>query len=237
MIERIADGRTDLVFLCIGGDVPPPGDAHDLALLMSHCAYYGDVSAIRHLLAHGATLPMLGADLGLNAAAFHGHWRLCEFLLEQGAEVDAVLPATGETALHSACSAGDGLAHERVVEVLLAHGADTARVTLPDAPTGAYMRDARTRAETALHRAAAGAGAGTVALLLAAGARVDARDAHGDTPLAWASWHRRPDAILRLLCFGSHAIRPDRRPMAENLLGVPHGGRPPSIRADPRSRS
>jgi hypothetical protein len=38
------------------------------------------------------------------------------------------------------------------------------------------------------------------------GAAVDARDAHGDTPLGWASWHQRPGAVLRLLCYGEHSI-------------------------------
>ena len=31
---------------------------------------------------------------------------------------------------------------------------------------------------------------------------IDARDANGDTPLSWASWHLRPRAILRLLTYG-----------------------------------
>jgi hypothetical protein len=39
-------------------------------------------------------------------------------------------------------------------------------------------------------------------MLLGAGARLDAKDNHGDSPLAWASWHLRPRSILRLLCYG-----------------------------------
>jgi ankyrin repeat protein len=70
------------------------------------------------------------------------------------------------------------------------------------------MRDARTRGETPLHRAAAFAGEATIAALLAAGADPAARDAAGDTPLSWASWHLRPAAVLRLLCHGEHTINP-----------------------------
>ena len=61
-------------------------------------------------------------------------------------------------------------------------------------------------------------------MLLAAGARVDARDANGDTPLGWASWYGRPDAVLRRLCYGEHAIRPGRASMRVSLLGRPRGG-------------
>ena len=61
-------------------------------------------------------------------------------------------------------------------------------------------------------------------LLLAAGARHDACDANGDTPLGWASCYGRPDPILRKLLHGEHRIHPDRRPMAASLLGWPRGG-------------
>jgi len=59
------------------------------------CAYYGDVTAVRLLLDRGETLATLGEDLGLNGAAFHGHWRLVEFLLEQGADPNFRDPETG----------------------------------------------------------------------------------------------------------------------------------------------
>jgi hypothetical protein len=29
-----------------------------------------------------------------------------------------------------------------------------------------------------------------------AGARIDAKDMHGDSPLTWASWHLRPDSTV-----------------------------------------
>jgi ankyrin repeat protein len=186
-------------------------------------AYYGDVSALRFLLDRGESLAALGPDRGLNAAAFHGHWQLCEFLLESGAEVGWMDADTGETPLHSALCTADRDRHDLVVRVLLAHGADPNRATRPGVPTGSFMRDCRTKGETPLHRAAAFGTEETVDLLLAAGARIDARDANGETPLGWASWYGRPDGVLRKLCYGEHAIRPGRQPMRVSLLGRPHG--------------
>lgn len=78
------------------------------------------------------------------------------------------------------------------------------------AEAGAFMRDCRTKGATPLHRAAAFGSERVVAALLEAGAVVDAGDAAGDTPLAWASWHTRPDAVLRLLGYGELHVRPDR---------------------------
>ena len=75
-----------------------------------------------------------------------------------------------------------------MVEILLAAGANLNAVTRPGVATGCFMRDARTRGESALHRAAAFGSAAAIEALLRAGARKDLRDAHGDSPLSWASW-------------------------------------------------
>ena len=56
--------------------------------LIKWCAYYGDVSAIRFLVGKGESLESLGENLGLNEAVFHGHWQLCQFLIEHGANVN-----------------------------------------------------------------------------------------------------------------------------------------------------
>ena len=191
---------------------------------MQWCAYYGDVSAIRFLLGRGESLTSLGDNLGLNDAAFHGHWRLCEFLLEQGADVNHGAAGTGETPLHGALCTPQRTAHDLVVRVLLERGADPNSVTAAGAETAAFMRDCRTRRETPLHRAAAFGTEETVDLLLRAGAARAAKDVNGDTPLAWASWYGRPDAVLRRLCYGQFSIHPDRVPMREALLGRPREG-------------
>lgn len=212
LIDRIAAGRTDLVF-----ELPAGAGASQL----QWCAYYGDVSALRHLLAHGASLQQLGSDLGLNGAAFHGHWQLCQFLLEHGASATAALPDTGETPLHAALCNDDRTRYDAVIKVLLQHGADVHAATIAGVATGAFMRDCRTKGETPLHRAAACGGAATIQMLLDAGARPETPDAHGDSALAWASWYRRPADILRLLCYGAHRIHPARQPLRANLVGGP----------------
>jgi uncharacterized protein len=221
VIDRIADGRTDLVFDYLAEGHPATSKDKDGTSLINWCAYYGDVSAIKFLLAKGECLESLGDNLGLDAAAFHGHWRLCQFLIENGADVNLPSPDTGETPLHAAMSSTRP-AQNLVARVLLANGADPNRATKPSIETGAFMRDCRTRAETPLHRAAAFAAEGTIQLLLDAGARVDAKDMNGDSPLTWASWFQRPDSILRKLCYGSFSIHPKRRSMDAYLLGQPH---------------
>jgi palmitoyltransferase len=193
--------------------------------LLEWSAYYGDVSAVRFLLEKGGSLEALGEDLGLRGAAFHGHWQLCEFLIEAGADVNAAAKDTGETPLHSALCTAERNAHDLVVTVLLAHGADPNRATKRSVETGCFMRDCKTKGETSLHRAAAFGSEATIEALLSAGATLEAKDMNGDTPLSWASWYCRPDAILRRLCYGQFTIRPDRKPMRVSLLGQP-GGKP-----------
>ena len=198
LLAQIRAGRTDLVF-----ELPECSEE-----LISQCAYYGDVSALRYLLERGGKMEWLGADFGLAAAAFHGHWRLCLFLLERGAQVNFAEETTGETALHAALCTVDRAAHDRVIEVLLRHKADPNLATRSGIETGAFMRDCRTKGETALHRAAAFGEEATIRMLLAAGANREARDANGDTPLSWASWYLRPTPILRLLLYGEFHIHP-----------------------------
>src|SRR4030095_7226972 len=118
MLERIAEGRTDLIFEYVAQGNPASAKTADGTSLLHWCAYYGDVSAIRFLLAHGESLQSLGDDLGLNAAAFHGHWRLCQFVLESGAKANFRDPDTGESALHAALSSHRSAQHW-VVTVLL----------------------------------------------------------------------------------------------------------------------
>jgi hypothetical protein len=80
--------------------------------------------------------------------------------------------------------------------------------TKPGIETGSFMRDCRTRAETPLHRAAAFGSERAIRLLLDAGARRDARDMNGDSPLSWASWHLRPASVLRMLCYDTFSVHP-----------------------------
>jgi len=187
MLKQIADGRTDLVFeyLAQGHTADSLGEGG--VLLTQWCAYHGDVSAIRYLVSHGASLDILGPNLDLNGPVFHGHWQLCEFLIEHGADVNYPLPETGEAPLHSAICKTDSAVFNRVLKVLLVHGADPNCKTKPGVETDSFMRDCRTKGETPLHRAAAFGDAEAIQLLLHAGAVIDAKDVFDDTPLSWAS--------------------------------------------------
>jgi uncharacterized protein len=204
ILERISDGESDLVFDWIdAGNSATSEDGQGVSLI-KWCAYHGDVSAIRFLLRNGESLQSFGDNLDLNGAVFHGHPRLCQFLIEQGADVNKPLLETGETPLHSSLCKTDRRTHDLVLKILLASGANPNCATHPGVETDSFMRDIRTRAETPLHRAAAFGNEETIQMLLDAGARVDAKDMNGDSPLTWASWHLRPRPILRMLCYGQH---------------------------------
>ena len=222
MLDRISDGRTDLVIDYLAeGHAAASNDRKGVSLI-KWCAYYGDVSAMRFLLINGESLASLGDNFDLNGAAFHGHWQLCQFLLENGADANHCQPDTGETALHAALCTKNRVRHDLVVSVLLAAGANPNCVTKQLIETGSFMRDCRTKGETPLHRAAAFGSEETIRLLLSAGARIDAKDMNGESPLSWASWYARPDSVLRELCYGDFSIHPERKSMEANLLGKPH---------------
>lgn len=202
MFDQIADGRTDLVFDFVAAGHPATTTGEHGMSLIRWCAHYGDLSAVKFLLANGESLQSLGDNYDLNGAVFHGHPRLCQYLIEQGADVNKPLADTGESPLHSALCTTNRQNHDLVLKVLLAHGANPNCVTKPSVETDAFMRDCRTKAETPLHRAAAFGTEETIQLLLDAHARIDTKDMNGDTPLSWAGWYLRPRSILRKLCYG-----------------------------------
>ena len=202
ILTKISDGRTDFVFDYIAAGNSAKSEDDGGVSLIKWCAYYGDVSAIRFLLAHGESLQSLGDNYDLNGAVFHGYPRLCQYLIEKGADVNKPLLETGETPLHSSLCTADRKEHDLILKMLLANGANPNCVTKPSMDTDSFMRDIRTRAETPLHRAAAYGNEETIQMLLDADARVDAKDMYGDTALTWASWHLRPRPILRMLCYG-----------------------------------
>lgn len=220
-LERIANGRTDLVFDLVAAGNPATMSDHTGVSIIQWCAYYGDVSAIRYLLDHGEKLQSLGENFGLIGAAFHGHWQLCAFLLEHGADANDRDPKTGETPLHATLCATTRPGCFLCARVLLDYGADPNRPTLPGVETGSFMRDSRTKGETPLHRAAAFGSEEVIRWLIEAGASLQAQDMSGDTPLSWASWHLRPAPILHLLCYDSYVVRADRKGMDTYLLGEP----------------
>lgn len=206
VIDHIARGRTDRVFELLAlpdwRDLLMQGEVRPLQWFV----YYNDTTALKAVLAAGGDLTSLDLDRELGHAAFFGFWKLCDFLIAHGADVNARLYETWETPLHSAlCKAGRP-AYGAVVRLLLEHGADPNAQTRPGADSDAFMRDVRTCGETPLHRAAAYADLETIELLLAHGAERSTRDAHGDSPLSWASRHLRPGRILAALAFPPHRI-------------------------------
>lgn len=219
MLKKIAGGRTDLVMDFVGeGHSSTFADQHGTKLIQ-WCAYHGDVSAIRFLLQNGEKLASLGPNYDLSGAAFHGHWKLCQFLIDCGAEVDYQHPDTAETALHASLCKANRPIYDHVVEVLVSGGANPNLPTRPNAATGSFMRDCRTKAETPLHRAAAFGTERSINILLNAGADRSAKDMHGDSPLSWASWHLRPAPILRSLCYDRFSIRQENESTYDHGAG------------------
>lgn len=206
LLDLVSRGRTDAVFEILAlSDWREALGAGQINALQWF-VYYGDVTAMKAVLSRGGDLGALDLHASLGDAAFFGHWKMCDFLILQGANPRHADPKTGETALHSALSKARRPAYHYVVRLLVERGADVNARTTPGMETGAFMRDVRTKGETPLHRAAAFAGEEAIAFLLANGADIAAKDAAGDSPLSWASWHLRPGAILKRLAHGPYSV-------------------------------
>lgn len=206
ILDRISRGRTDLVFDLLAipdwkailreGEVKP----------LQWFVYYNDTTALKAVLNAGGDLASIDLGEELGHASFFGHWKVVDFMISHGADVNHANPDTGETPLHSAlCKAGRPY-FLYVIKLLVENGADVNSKTIPGKETGAFMRDVRTRGETPLHRAAAYGDEAMISYLLANGADREARDTNGDSPLTWASEHLRPGAILKLLSFPPHHV-------------------------------
>lgn len=206
ILDRISRGRTDLVFELLA--LP---DWHKVLhegriKVMQWFVYYNDVTALKAVLEARGDLSSLDLNDELGNAAFFGHWKVCDFLIRHGADVNAANAETGETPLHNAITKAGRPYYLHVIRLLVEHGANVNARTIPGKETGAFMRDVRTKGETPLHRAAAYGDAQMIEYLLQHGAKREARDANGDSPLSWASQHLRPGHILSLLAFGEHRI-------------------------------
>ena len=148
ILERMSDGRTDLVF-----DLLRLNDWRDLLRLgavkpLQWFVYYNDVTALKAVLEAGGDLLSLDLDEELGNAAFFGHWKVADFLIAHGANVNGRVGETGETPLHSALAKAGRPYFLYVVRLLVEHGADVNARTLPGRTTGAFMRDVRTKGET-----------------------------------------------------------------------------------------
>ncbi len=206
VLELISRGRTDFMIelmknskwkqLLFEGNVKP----------LQWLIYYNDVTGLRLVLENGGSLESIDINSELGNAAFFGHWKVCDFLINQGADVNCKVDQTHETPLHNALAKAGRPYYFFTVKLLVEKGADVNAKTIPGIETGAFMRDVRTKGETPLHRAAAYADARTIKYLIEKGADKEYRDHNGDTPLTWASEHLRPGKILRLLAFGDYLV-------------------------------
>lgn len=206
ILDYISRGRTDLIVALLEHpnwkELVNRGRLKPLQWLV----YYNDTTALRYVLQAGGSLESIDLDIELGNAAFFGHWKVCDFLITHGADVNAAVAKTNECPLHNALCKANRPYYFYVVKLLVEQGADVNAKTNPNMETGAFMRDVRTKGETPLHRAAAYADATTIEFLIRNGADKEARDIHGNSPLTWASEHLRPGTILSLLSFGPHTI-------------------------------
>ncbi len=206
ILDHISRGRTDFVFELMKQqgwkDLLHEGQVKPLQWLV----YFNDTTALRAIIANGGDLRSLNLDEELGNAAFFGHWKVCDFLIRMGAHVNTRNNKTDDTPLHNALAKAGRPYYFYTVRLLVEKGADVNAKTIPHVETGAFMRDVRTKGETPLHRAAAYSDERTIKFLIDHGAKVDAKDVNGDSPLTWASEHLRPGSILSLLTYGDYKI-------------------------------
>src|SRR5687767_10844597 len=102
LLDRIARGRTDLVFellkLADRKAVLHEGQIKPLQWFV----YYNDTTALKAVLHAGGDMSSIDLNRELGHASFFGHWKVVDFLIAHGANVNYALPDTGETPLHSA---------------------------------------------------------------------------------------------------------------------------------------
>ncbi|WP_299548078.1 ankyrin repeat domain-containing protein [Seonamhaeicola sp.] len=206
LLELISRGRTDYIFKLFELDNWQDLLHQGPVKLLQWLVYYNDTTALRAVLDKGGNLESINLDSELGNAAFFGHWKVCDFLISHGAHVNTIVDKTNEMPLHNALAKAGRPYYFYTVKLLVEKGADVNAKTIPGIDTGAFMRDVRTSGETPLHRAAAYADAQTIKFLIDHGADKTAKDAHGNSPLTWASVHLRPGSILSLLSFGNHRI-------------------------------
>lgn len=155
---------------------------------LHEAARRGDLRKIKELLGRGENVNARDA-IGytpLHYAAKSGHLDVVQFLVENGADVNAIsLNEFLETPLHMAVSSG----RLDVVRFLVERGAHV------DSLDGVLM--------TPLHWAAGGCNLEVVRFLVEKGANVNARNMYGATPLHWAAANGCLDVVRFLLEVGA----------------------------------
>ena len=164
-------------------------------------AWEGNTKALDLFYNLGAKISFDDGNLLCNAA-YNGKVDSVEWLLNNGENANFSFTNTGENALHYAISKTSEINDRaEIVKILIAAGTDVNKKTLVGKPTLCFMRDAYLKGETPLHRAAAYGNVAIIKMLLDAGAEPSIKDANGDTPISWGSWHLRDSIVLRLLIY------------------------------------
>ena len=164
-------------------------------------AWEGNLKALDLFYNLGANIFFDDINLLCNAA-FNGKVDSVKWLIDKGEDPDFIFTNTGENALHyTICKMSEIEERVEIVRILIAAGTYVNKKTLPGKPTLCFMRDAYLKGETPLHRAAAYGNVAIIKMLLDAGAEPSMKDANGDTPISWGSWHLRDADVLRLLIY------------------------------------
>jgi len=182
-----------------GADINHTNSWGDFAMFSA--AWEGNTKALDLFYDLGAKITFDNANLLCNAA-YNGKVQSVQWLLAKGENANFSFTDTGENALHYTLSKTSEMDERtEIVKVLIAAGTDVNKKTLVGKPTLCFMRDAYLKGEAPLHRAAAYGNITIIKMLLQAGAEPSMKDANGDTPISWASWHLRDSDILRLLVY------------------------------------
>lgn len=168
---------------------------------MFTAAWEGNTEALDLFYNLGAKITFDDANLLCNAA-YNGKVNSVKWLLHKGEDVNFSFTNTGENALHYTLSKTSEMDNRtEIVKILIAAGIDVNKKTLAGKSTLCFMRDAYLKGEAPLHRAAAYGNVTIIKMLLDAGAEPSVKDANGDTPISWGSWHLRDADVLRLLIY------------------------------------
>jgi uncharacterized protein len=196
-VEKLVDQGADINYTDAWGN-----------FAMFAAAWEGNTNALDLFYKLGAKISFENANLLCNAA-YNGKLYSVQWLLDKGEDANFIFADTGENALHYTLSKTSEMSERtEIVKTLIAAGTDVTQKTIAGKSTLCFMRDAYLKGETALHRAAAYGNTAIIQMLLDAGADPTTKDANGDTPISWGSWHLRDADVLRLLLYeGVPAIR------------------------------